>query len=164
MNVRRRLVVSLWFALWMTAAAAHAGGLPGTWELVSVENTLADGTKVQPYGGHPDGRLTFDGAGRYSLLIFRAGRARFAASDKSRGTEEENRATVQGTNSHFGRYAVDEAAKTLTFRIDHASFPNWEGTKQRRSFVLDGDLLRYVVRTTTSGGSEVAEVAWRRLP
>lgn len=156
--------ISLLLALALSATAARAADLTGTWELLSVENTRADGTKVEPYGAHPDGRLTFDAAGRYSLLIFRAGRARFAANDKSAGTAEENRDTVQGTNSHFGRYAIDEAAKMLTFRVDHASFPNWEGTEQRRSFTLEGGVLRYVVRTTTSGGSEVAEVAWRWLP
>ncbi|MCU1349830.1 MAG: hypothetical protein JWO56_2860 [Acidobacteria bacterium] len=143
--------------------AVAAVDLAGTWSLVSVSNIHADGTTAQPYGEKPDGMLTFDRAGRYSLLIFRPGRARFASADKSRGTPEENQATVQGTNSHFGRYGVDPATGTLTFRIDHASFPNWEGTEQRRSFVLENDLLRYTVRTTTTGGTEVAEVTWRRM-
>lgn len=150
----------------LAATTTHAPvvDLSGTWQLVSVENTAADGRTVQPYGPHPDGMLTFDRGRRYSLLIFRSGRAKFAANDKSRGTADENRDLVQGTNSHFGRYSVDAATATLTFHIDHASFPNWEATEQRRAFVLDGDVLRYTVRTTTSGGSEVAEVTWRRLP
>jgi hypothetical protein len=146
------------------AASQPAANLAGTWQLVSIENRLADGSTLQPYGPDPDGMLTFDRAGRYSVQIFRRGRARFAANDKSRGTAEENRETVQGTNSHFGRYSIDAQTHTLTFRIDHASFPNWEGTEQRRSFTLDGDVLRYTVRTTTSGGTEVGEVTWRRLP
>lgn len=145
-------------------APPPAVDLAGTWQLVSVDNVLADGRTLQPYGPHPDGMLTFDRAGHYSVQIFRPGRARFAANDKSRGTADENRETVQGTNSHFGRYSIDAETRTLLFRIDHASFPNWEGTEQRRSFVLDGDLLRYTVRTTTTGGTEVGEVTWRRLP
>jgi hypothetical protein len=105
-----------------------------------------------------------DTSGRYSVQIFRPGRARFAANDKSKGTPEENQATVQGTNSHFGRYAVNEAERLLTFAIEHASFPNWEGTEQKRTYVLEGNELKYTVRTTTTGGSEVGEVTWRRLP
>jgi hypothetical protein len=137
--------------------------LIGTWALVSVDNILADGRRVEPYGSNPVGMLTFDAGDRYSVLIFRPGRARFLSNDKSRGTPEENQATVQGTNSHFGRYTVDSGQRLLTFRIDHASFPNWEGTEQRRSFELKDGVLRYTVSTTTTGGTEVGEVTWRRL-
>ena len=162
------LVSTLVFVLVSTVAATPlptgSTDLSGTWTLVSVENTFADGRIVQPYGAKPEGMLTFDRAGRYSLLIFRPGRVRFAANDKSRGTAEEYRDAVQGTNSHFGRYAVDAETHTLTFRIDRASFPNWEGTEQRRAFVVDGDALRYTVRTTSTGGTETGEVTWRRLP
>jgi hypothetical protein len=144
----------------ITAVDTKPPALTGTWRLVSVENKLADGSVSRPYGDHPDGALMFDADGHYSVLIFRAGRTRFASNDKNRGTIEENEATVRGTNSHFGRYAVD--GSTLIFRIDHASFTNWEGTEQRRAFTLENDVLRYTVRTTTSGGSEVAEVTWKR--
>jgi len=147
-----------------TATRVDARQLGGTWKLLTVDNILADGRRIQPYGAEPVGRMTLDPAGRYAVQIFQPGRARFAASDKARGTAEENRATVQGTNSHFGRYAVDEAARTITFRIEHASFPNWEGTEQRRVYTLRGDTLRYTVRTTTTGGSEVGEVTWLREP
>jgi hypothetical protein len=144
--------------------AAHAESpidVSGTWTLVSVENIHPDGTIAEPYGKNPDGTLMFDAAGRYSLMIFRAGRARFAATDKNRGTPEENAETVRGTNTHFGRYSIDGA--NLIFKIDHASFPNWEGTEQRRAFTLEGDVLRYTVTTTTSGGPEIARVTWKRL-
>ncbi|MCU1230520.1 MAG: hypothetical protein JWO97_3404 [Acidobacteria bacterium] len=156
----KRLFTLLAFTFAINAHAADS--LTGTWTLVSVDNVLADGRVIHPYGPKPDGMLTFDGAGRYSILIFRPGRARFASNDKSRGTPEENQATVQGTNTHFGRYRVDADSHTLTFTIEHASFPNWEGIEQRRAFVLDGDLLRYTVRTTTTGGTEIGEVTWRR--
>ena len=136
--------------------------LTGTWALVSVDNVLPDGTRVQPYGPNPQGILMFDAEGRYSLQIFRAGRAPFASNDKSRGTAEEYRASVEGTNSHFGKYSVNEASHTITFQIEHASFPNWEGTEQKRSFTRTGDELRYTVPVTTTGGGVVGEVMWRR--
>jgi hypothetical protein len=164
----KNLALALTLALSLAPSqTSHADGgtsssLVGTWELVSVDNLLADGRRIQPYGAHPVGRLTLDDGGRYSVLIFRPGRPRFASNDKSRGTAEENQALVTGTNSHFGRYALDAERATLIFRIDHASFPNWEETEQARAYVVEGDLLRYTVRTTTTGGTEVGEVTWRR--
>jgi Lipocalin-like domain len=144
-------------------AAAADPPLAGTYTLLSVANVLPGGARVEPYGPHPDGVLMLDAAGRYSVQIFRAGRPPFAAGDKARGSDDENRATVQGTNSHFGTYSVDPAGRVITFRIAHASFPNWEGAVQRRTYTLAGDDLSYVVRTTTTGGAEVGEVAWRRV-
>lgn len=159
----KHAIAVLLFCLATAAFAAGPQDLVGTWTLVSVDNVLADGRRVEPYGPNPVGMLTLDAGGRYSVLIFRPDRARFLSNDKSRGTPEENQATVQGTNSHFGRYAVDGEKGVLTFKIDHASFPNWEGTEQQRSFELKDSVLRYTIRTTTTGGTEVGEVTWRRL-
>lgn len=145
------------------AAQPKAVSLAGTWSLLSVDNLLEDGTVIQPYGPNPVGRLTLDPGGRYTVHIFRPGRARFSSNDKARGTPEENRALVQGTNSHFGRYELIPGGEVIAFHIEHASFPNWEGTVQRRSYRLSGDTLRYTVRTTTTGGSEIGEVAWVRI-
>jgi len=86
----------------------------------------------------------FDGQGRYSLQIVREDRVRFAANDKSKGTPQEYADAVRGSNAHFGRYTVNAADKTITFHIEHASYPNWEGTEQTRS------LLARSLRTTSS--------------
>jgi hypothetical protein len=147
------------------AAVPSADALVGTWTLVLVDNVFPDGHRVQLYGPHPQGRLVLDARGRYSLHILRSDRPRFASGDKSQGTAGENRAAVQGANSHFGRYTVNAKEGTLTFHIDHASFPNWEGTAQTRAFTLEGDTLRYAVPVPTSGGpAAVGEVRWRRAP
>ena len=145
----------------LTLAAAPAPSLAGTWTLVSVDNVFADGRHTQPYGPHPAGLLTLDADGRYSVHIFRPDGVRFASGDKSRGTPEEYRAAVQRANTHFGTYSVGDGV--IAFRIERALFPNWEGIEQKRVFTLDGDLLRYTVRTTTTtGGTEIGEVTWRR--
>jgi len=135
----------------------------GTWTLVLVDNVLPDGSRVQLYGPDPHGILIFDAAGRYALEIFRSGRPRFAGGDKSKGTPEEYQAAVAGSNSHFGTYAVDEAGHTITFHIEYASFPNWEGTQQKRSFLLKGDELTYTVPTPTTGGTATGEVRWKKI-
>jgi hypothetical protein len=143
---------------------APANPLVGTWHLVLVDNILPDRSRVHLYGPHPSGLLMFDAGGRYSLQIVSEGRPAFAAKDKSKGTADEYRAAVQGSNAHFGSYAIDPAGRTITFHIEHASFPNWEGTEQARPFTLTGDRLTYMVPAPTTGGGAVGEVEWRRAP
>ena len=146
------------------AQSTRAGSdLRGTWQLVLVDNVYPDGRRVQLYGPDPQGLLMFDEDGRYSLQILRAQRPRFASNDKAQGTAEEYQAAVQGSNAHFGRYVVDPNGRTITFRIEHASFPNWEGTEQKRAFVLSGDELKYTVPVPTSGANALGEVVWKRV-
>jgi hypothetical protein len=171
MPLRRSLLIGLCFGLALPAVAwagpadpAPEALLAGTWTLVSVDNLLPDGRRVPLYGSEPRGRLMFDAAGRYAVQILRSDRPRFAAGDQRHGTAEENRAAVAGYNAHFGRFSVDPARGTLTFRIEHASFPNWEGTEQVRSYRLTGDDLIYRVPTPTTGGpGAIGEVHWRRI-
>lgn len=135
--------------------------LVGTWTLVLVDNILPNGKRTQPYGANPQGILMFDSNGNYSLQILRAGRAKFASNDKTQGTAEENKTLVLGSNSHFGRYSIDEVDHTITFHIERAFFPNWEGTEQKRLFTLTSNKLRYSVPTTTNGAGVVGEVVWK---
>ena len=174
---RARIMFGTTLPLLLLAAALHWGNaqvtaeqsapanpLVGTWTLVLVDNVRPDGSRIHLYGLRPSGLLMFDGGGRYSLQIVSAGRPLFAANDKSRGTADEYQAAVQGSNAHFGTYAIDQAKGTITFRIEHASFPNWEGTEQSRSFSLAGDRLKYTVPAPTTGGGAVGEVEWQRAP
>lgn len=147
----------------VVAQSKRAPQIVGTWTLVSADNVFPDGRRVQIYGPEPQGMLTFDASGRYSLHIYRQGRLKFAANDKAKGSPEENQSTVQGSNTHFGRYTINEADSSITFHIDQALFPNWEGTQQKRSFRLAADRLIYIVRTPTTGGvAAIGEVVWRR--
>ena len=135
--------------------------IAGTFSLVAVDNILADGSRVHLYGDDPQGMLILDKKGRYALQIFSQGRPRFAASDKSKGTDEENRAAVKGSNAHFGTYSIDRSAGTITFNISHASFPNWEGTQQKRPFTFIGNVFKYTVPAPTTGGAVTGEVEWK---
>jgi len=125
----------------------NSTALVGTWKIVLVDNILPDGSLVQLYGPNPHGILTFDASGNYALQIMRADRPKFAANDKSKGTPEEYQAAVQGTNAHFGSYSISGDRGSIIFHIEHASFPNWEGTDQKRPFLLIGDDLTYTVPT-----------------
>ncbi|MFT3745690.1 MAG: lipocalin-like domain-containing protein [Pyrinomonadaceae bacterium] len=132
----------------------------GTWHLVSVTFTSKDGVVSQPYGESPQGILIFTGDGEYSAAIMRVGRPKFASGDKSKGTPEENKAFTTGTNSHFGKYVLDAAKMTVTYKVASASFPNWESTDQTSNIILKDDLLISNTTSTTSGGK--GEVVWKR--
>lgn len=145
------------------AAAQSAKDLHGTWILVSNTNTGPDGKSVQPFGPNPHGILTFDAAGRYAIQVMRGGQAKFASPDRTKGTPEDNQAVLKNNNPHFGTYTVDEANRAIVFKIEHAMFPNWEGTEQKRAFTISGDELKYVIPPSSSSlGSGTGEVVWRR--
>ena len=136
----------------------------GSWTLVSVENINSDGTKNLPYDVNPKGILFFDEKGNYAIEIYKNERPRIISGDKNKCTPEENASIVQGSNAHFGKYEIDQTNKIITFKIKTASFPNWEGTIQKRSYTFLNNELKYVVTNTTQGGKSVtAEVVWKKL-
>jgi hypothetical protein len=127
----------------LTCSAAAAPFDPaGTWTLADAYEIHADGSRSTNYGEHPHGLLIVDAQGRYSLQIFRADRPKFAAGDKRRGTPDEFRAEVLGSSTHTGRVRVDDAAHTLAFAIEDASYPNWQGQTQLREFTYADGTLR----------------------
>jgi hypothetical protein len=137
--------------------------LVGTWSLVLVDNVLPDGSSVHLYGPNPHGIAMFDADGHYSLQIMSDSRPKFAAGDKSRGTAEEYKAAVQGSNCHFGRYTVNDADHTVTLHVENATFSNWEGTDLQWPLALAGSELRLTIPHPTSGGSNATgEVVLRR--
>ena len=155
---------ALWGAL---QTGCHSGelrhegsSLAGTWRLEAADKLLPDGTRAPDYGAHPDGRLMVDDQGRYTLVIFKAERPNFASAEKTLGTDAEFRAALLGTSCHHGTIRVDPAAKTLTFSIEDASFPNWRGQTQVRVYELQGDVLSYRVPARADGSVPVS--IWRR--
>jgi hypothetical protein len=136
--------------------------LTGTWTMESAYEILADGKRVTGYGEHPQGLLTVDASGRYSLQIFRVDRPKFASGDKTSGSPDEYRQAVLGSSTHFGRVTVDQARHQLLFEIEAASFPNWEGRKQVRDYTYANDILSYAVPASASGNGTIAYSVWKR--
>jgi hypothetical protein len=137
--------------------------LAGTWEMAQAYEILADGTRVTNYGEHPAGLMMVDAEGRYTIQIFRIARAKFASGDKTRGTPEEYRDAVLGSSTHFGRVRVNPAAHTLTFNVEAASYPNWEGRAQVREYTYADGALTYAVPASASGNGTIAWSVWRRI-
>ncbi len=151
------------FTLFVFALGVNAQNskLTGVWTLVSVENINADSSRTYPYGNAPVGQLIFEAGGNYSVQILKADRPAIASGNKNTATAEENTALVQGGNSHFGNYVINEKDHSITFKVAHAFFPNWEGRDLTSIYTLSGDVLKSYSKNTTFGGS-TAIVTWKR--
>ena len=125
-----------------------------------VSSTVQQGANtLQPFGADPKGSLIFGADGRYVAMIARAGLPKFAGDNRLAGTPEEYKAIVNGAIAHFGSYVADEM--TITFRISTSTYPNWDGTEQKRPFKLAGDTLSYTVGDASVGGG-AATLTWKR--
>lgn len=143
------------------ARAQNAGDLRGTWLLVS---SVADknGKKTEQFGSGAAGMMTLDSGGHFMLTIIGAGLPRFASDNRATGTPEENKAVISKSIAMIGTYSHNPADKTLTFKVESSTFPNWNGTQQKRVIVaVTKDELKYVTPTASSGG--VGTVTWRRV-
>lgn len=143
------------------SVAAAEPSLSGTWVLVAADDLHSDGSRTHAFGDDPRGRLVIDERGRYSLQIFKSERPRFVAGDKRKGTPAEYESAVLGSSTHFGTVSVDAAAGVLTFHIENASYPNWEGAEQKRRYELKGDALSYQVPAAPDGTVPIS--VWRRV-
>lgn len=135
--------------------------LAGTWTLVAADVLHPDGSRSHDYGDAPKGLLLIDRKGHYSLQLFRDDRRRFANPDKAKASAQEYRTAVMGSSTHYGTIAVEPTRHQLVFHIEAASFPNWEGQQQSRSFELRGDTLSYRVPPRPNGNVPIS--VWRRI-
>lgn len=135
--------------------------LAGTWKLLAADVQHPDGSRTSDYGASPEGLLVIDTQGHYSLQIFKSERPRFASGDKQTGTPAEYRAAVMGSSTHFGTVSVGQDGSTLTFHIERASFPNWEGEDQQRKFELKDNQLSYRVVPRPNGDVPIS--VWQKL-
>jgi hypothetical protein len=143
--------------------AAEPLKLAGTWEMQAAYEIHADGTRTTNYGDHPNGLMTIDRAGNYSIQIYRRDRPLFVSGVKSKGQPAEYRAAVLGSSTHFGRVRADEATHQLLFDVEASSFPNWQGKRQVRNYTYAGGVLSYSVPASASGDGTIAYSVWRRV-
>ena len=61
----------------------------------------------------------------------------------------------------FGTYVIDDAGKTLTFKVQNSSFANFNGTERKFAVTLAGDELMVSNTAGASGGS--ANLTWNRV-
>jgi len=115
--------------------------LIGTWRLVSYEARTSSGEIRYPFGQHAVGQLFYDLHGNMSAHVLRVDCPAFASDDSGSGSDAEIRAAFEGHTSYFGTYTVDPSARTVTHHVRGASYPNWIGHAQIRSYRIDGSQL-----------------------
>jgi hypothetical protein len=132
----------------------------GTWTLVSNTSTRPDGSRYEALGRNPRGVFILDDRRHFVITLIGEGRRKFASNNRLQGTPEENEAAVHGAIAYFGTYTVSEADHTLAFHIDRCTFPNWDGTDQKRSVTITGDEMKYT--NAAASGTGKAELVWKR--
>lgn len=165
--MQRRSVVALLIAASSIAFAPQslaqsAKSLAGTYSGVSFSVTDGAGKTTQVFGENPRAMLVLTADGHYSAIVMRASLPKFTSNSRLKGTPEENKAVIDGSIAHFGRYTIDEKDKTITFHVESSTYPNWDGAPQKRPFTVKGDQLSYTVPTSSTGPGS-AEVIWKRM-
>jgi lipocalin-like protein len=167
MNRRNMLAIPATVVLMLALLAEGAIAAPkgkvnknqlvGDWTFVSTNTPNAT---IQNHPG--DGYLVFERNGRFSFAILSSDVPKFASNNRNTGTADENKAVVQGGISYFGTYSVNEADGTLTLHIERCSYPNWNGTDQKRLITsLTAQELKYTNPSASVGGT--AELEWKRM-
>jgi hypothetical protein len=133
--------------------------LAGTRTLVSM-TVEYDGKRMDFFGANPQGQLTLDPDGRFSVIIMRSDLPKFATNSRDAGTSEENKAALQGSVAYFGTYSVNEADNVIKYHIDGGTYPNLQGTDQERLFKLSGDELT-LTDSSAPIGAGIAYSVWK---
>jgi hypothetical protein len=125
--------------------------LVGTYRLVSVESTSADGEVDRPFGEDPDGFMSFTSEGYMLAVLAHHDRPTFADGDIMGGTDEERAAAFLSASAFAGRFEVKEGRLVNT--LGAATFQNWTGTVQVRDFEVTSAGLTLVTPTLLMGGA-----------
>ena len=109
------------------------GRIVGTWKLVSyVVEVQATGEKLPVMGEKPSGYVAFLPEGRVFFVLTGEGR-------QPPRTHQDRAQLLDTLVAYTGTYSAD--GNTWTTNVDVAWNPEWVGTRQVRSFRLEGDRL-----------------------
>jgi hypothetical protein len=148
-------------------AQANTGGarerLIGTWELVSTEDRMSDGSKqpFQDFGPHAKGYLMYAADGHMSAQLMNPDRAKW--KDEKKPTPEEKAKAFEGFAAYAGRFEVDEEKQIVYHLPDVALSADLLGTRQARPYFFDGDLLTFSGKMEGVPGVESYSITWRKV-
>jgi hypothetical protein len=135
----------------------------GTWELVSTEEHMADGSKrpYQDIGASRKGYLMYTADGHMCAAGMNPDRP--AWKDRNKPIDAEKLRAIEGFFAYCGRYEIDVANHAIYHYPEVAWMPNFVGTKQQRPYKFDGELLTFLGKTTNRPGVESWAITWRKL-
>lgn len=136
----------------------------GSWQLISSEFKLSDGSTRYPLGEHVVGRLNYDAGGNMSAQLYRADRQNFIHDDQTAASANEIKDAFISSVCYFGRYTLDIENQTIIHFVEGSLFPNWFGGEQLRYFQFEDERLLlstppFVMNHVTQTGTLV----WARI-
>jgi hypothetical protein len=136
--------------------------LIGTWRLVSVVNQdAATGEESDLFGPNPIGYLNYAPDGRMMVVQVRSDRRKPAGPVP---TPAEAEALFRSVLSYAGTYTVD--GNEVTHHVEISWNESWAGTKQTRTFRLEGDRLHLSMPPSPNpvdGRMGVRSIVWERV-
>ncbi len=170
MNRRSILGISAMTALGLALLPGSAIGqkqslkrqLVGTWALVSWDQTLPDGSKVERFGANPKGEYAFTRNGRFFQMIARPDLPKIASNNAMNPTPEEAKAIAAGSIAYYGTYTVNEKDKTLSFELELTTFTNQLGIEQKRTITSITEDEMHISNSSVVGGGKI-ETVWKRV-
>lgn len=148
------------------STAPLSQALIGTWRLVSREDRTAAGERrIEPgLGPDPVALLVYDRGGNFAAQFMKRDRqAAVAAPAPTASGAPNNSRAVGGYDAYFGRYTVDDAAGTVTQRLEGALSAENVGLVVTRSMRITGDELVIQLDTASADGTPVVRtLRWTR--
>lgn len=133
--------------------------LIGHWGLVSTETVREGERPTSTLGPSPLGTIVYTTDGHVQAQLTRSGRASLRPADASPAEARE----LARYTAYFGRFAVDEAGRTVTHRRDGTFVPGERDIV--RSVDLSGNRLVLTTPTTlVNGKTQFTRITWERLP
>ena len=163
------LAVALCVPTGSAAPAAARKKLIGVWRLVSYEmKDKSTGQVTHPYGPTPEGRITYDRAGRMSAQLMRPGRTPLRGNVPQAGafailaaaTETELREMTGGFIAYYGAFDVLESERTIIHHVEGCLLPNWVGTDLRRQYEFSDGYRRLTLVADTPRA--MGRLVWER--
>jgi hypothetical protein len=136
--------------------------LVGAWHLASVKRVRVDGSRYQLFSPDTKGIIIFDGSGHYSLQITRT-----IPPAATSVASEGNQSDFEGTLAHFGTYTINDRDRSITFRIESSSVPEWNGSEFKRSFAVLGNRFAWFNPNPTTDPATTdtrSDPVWKRAP
>jgi hypothetical protein len=137
--------------------------LVGTWELISTEDHLTDGsTRSYPdIGPHGKGFLIYTADGYMCAQLMNPDRPRW--KDENQPTDAEKISAFDGFSSYCGQYEVNENESVVYHLPKTALHPGFVGTRQRRPATLRGDVLTFADKVSDEPGVDNYVIVWRKV-
>ncbi len=136
---------------------ASGQNLVGTYKLVSFTSNYDDGTTVDAFGKLPNG---------YTIITPKRFMSVLVSDTRKAGTTTDDKVALYNSQvSYSGPYTV-EGTKLIT-AVDISWNQAWTGTKQGRTFTVEGNRLTLVTDMAPSalapGKSVSARLVWEKI-